>query len=448
MNNPTFAQITCQNAQITCQNAGSSEPQIFKIIPPFSKETIKNQKRLNESYQACVNSILTYFPAEIQSKITITKTLTLVYPNKRLHSLTIIAPPEAKPIYSSMRVKGIPMMKKTIFPIGHKALNPNDSFYPRKVKIKLSNLPFICNDSQAIKLMALPPNIAIAPKIHRFTEKLANGTFYNGLAVLETTVNNKEQEDLLRNWSFNARTAYGSEWNGIPISFHTPSLHECEKCKNLNRLHVGHHQDWCLIPSETQNVTQNEASQNSISTPSPHEECFPAPLANKDTSEVHIANIPQPDNNSPINPCTSSENTSSTYDIERPLNIDLNRDEVLTNAHFEKIPDESMDEDKHSSYEKETIPDRNSDEDDLTTLILEGTCPTLPTTHTKKRFEQKAKTPSRTCSPKRPRDESPSHFSTLYYKNSKMRKPRKSRTPDYLRKLPPDRDNPSFFLSQ
>ena len=36
-------------------------------------------------------------------------------------------------------------------------------------------------------------------------------------------------------------------WEGVEISFHMPSLHECQKIKISGRQEKGQHDDWCII---------------------------------------------------------------------------------------------------------------------------------------------------------------------------------------------------------
>ena len=43
-------------------------------------------------------------------------------------------------------------------------------------------------------------------------------------------------------------------WEGVEISFHIPSLHECQKCKMSGRQEKGHHDDWCNIGNQ---ITKN-----------------------------------------------------------------------------------------------------------------------------------------------------------------------------------------------
>ena len=50
----------------------------------------------------------------------------------------------------------------------------------------------------------------------------------------------------MRIWSKRTKIAGPIDWNGILISSHSPSLHECTFCKEQNLPAVGHDVEWCF----------------------------------------------------------------------------------------------------------------------------------------------------------------------------------------------------------
>ena len=79
--------------------------QIIKIIPPFSREIVKSAENLAQAYRSCASDILKQFPTTMQQKMTISKTITVTKDDRKLHILTVIAPPEAEPFITSIKSK-------------------------------------------------------------------------------------------------------------------------------------------------------------------------------------------------------------------------------------------------------------------------------------------------------------------------------------------------------
>ena len=222
--------------------------QVLKIIPPFRREHVQSFERLNEAYSQCVQSILKHFPDPIQNRTTISRTFTTGSDNKRLHALTIVSPPEAKQYFDTFKAEGIQLMGKTIFPMGFVPKQQRlRNFYPRKLKIKINNLPLICSDVELKSYLRLPPGVTHAPESKRETFDLGDGkVVHTGKATLEVIVPNEQHEEKLRQWSYDNAMSEGIDWNGVNVTFHAPSLHACEICKSMERRFIGHHKDWCL----------------------------------------------------------------------------------------------------------------------------------------------------------------------------------------------------------
>ena len=111
--------------------------QIIKIIPPFSREIVRSAENLAQAYRSCASDILKQFPTTMQQKMTISKTITVTKDDRKLHTLTVIAPPEAEQFITSIKSEGIILLNRTVFPMGcfprsHRPKN----IYPKPAKIK------------------------------------------------------------------------------------------------------------------------------------------------------------------------------------------------------------------------------------------------------------------------------------------------------------------------
>ena len=97
-------------------------------------------------------------------KMTISKTITVTKDDRKLHTLTVIAPPEADQFMASIKSEGIFPLNRTVFPMGcfprsHRSKN----IYPKLAKTKLSNLSYVCNDIEAKLVLQLPEDITHSP---------------------------------------------------------------------------------------------------------------------------------------------------------------------------------------------------------------------------------------------------------------------------------------------
>ena len=92
--------------------------QTFKIIPPFSREIVKSAENLAQAYRSCATDILKQFPTTMQQIMTISKTITVTKDDRKLHTLTFIAPPEAEQFITSIQSEEIILLNRTVFPMG------------------------------------------------------------------------------------------------------------------------------------------------------------------------------------------------------------------------------------------------------------------------------------------------------------------------------------------
>ena len=221
--------------------------QIIKIIPPFSRKNVKPAENLSQAYRSYASDVLKQFPTTMQQKMTISKTITVTKDYRKLHTLTVIAPPEAEQFITSIKSEEIILLNRTVFPMGcfprsHRPKN----IYPKLAKIKLSNLPYVCKDIEAKLVLKLPEDIIHSPIFQRETCIVTEpGQYvYTGRAILEVKIQNEKQEKKLTDWSYKSRMDGFKIREGVEISFHIPSLHECQKCKMSGRQEKGYHDDF------------------------------------------------------------------------------------------------------------------------------------------------------------------------------------------------------------
>ena len=92
--------------------------QLIKIIPPFSREIVRSAENLAQAYRSCASDILKQFSTTMQQKMTISKTIIVTKDDRKLHTLTVSAPPEAEQFITSIKSEGIILLNRTVFPMG------------------------------------------------------------------------------------------------------------------------------------------------------------------------------------------------------------------------------------------------------------------------------------------------------------------------------------------
>ena len=225
------------------------EVQVLKIPVPLRVADFQSKESLDLAFKKGCSAVLKRVPSFCQNEVTLSKTFTAIG-GKNIHTITVVASSVARPYFDEIRTKGIELLGKTVFPLGHSAFASSNrhNMYPRKVNIKFHNLPFICSDDEATKLLNLPPENENIDIIDRRKENVEGVDFYTREAQVRVGVRNERQLKNLTRWSYEMRTKNEvTRWNGIPVSFHAPSLHMCEECKKQNRQFQGHHKDWCFL---------------------------------------------------------------------------------------------------------------------------------------------------------------------------------------------------------
>ena len=173
----------------------------------------------------------------------------------------MISPPEAKATYVRIRTQGLQIQNRTVFPIKRVKLNSSIQYFPKKVKIKFTNLPIICDDINVKKLIELPSEIQHEAALVRDQDTFGSVSCYNGKATLTVIISNSEQETTLREWSYKSRTSGGFEWNSVIVGYHIPSLHHCEHCAVAKKPSQGHHKDRCSFAAK--NKSENKDASTS-----------------------------------------------------------------------------------------------------------------------------------------------------------------------------------------
>ena len=74
--------------------AETKQIQKIKVFPPLSKEIKNSAENLAQAYRSCASDILKQFPTTMQQKMTISKTITVTKDDRKLPTLTVIAPPK------------------------------------------------------------------------------------------------------------------------------------------------------------------------------------------------------------------------------------------------------------------------------------------------------------------------------------------------------------------
>ena len=113
-----------------------------------------------------------------QNEVTLSKTFTALGA-RNIHTITVVASFAARPYFDEIRTRGIELLGKTVFPLGHSAFASSNrrNMYPRKVNIKIQNFPFICPDDETMKLFSFPPQIENIDEINQRKENVEGVDF-------------------------------------------------------------------------------------------------------------------------------------------------------------------------------------------------------------------------------------------------------------------------------
>ena len=271
------------------------EVQVLKIPVPLRVADFQSKESLDLAFKKGCSAVLKRVPSFCQNEVTLSKTFTALG-GRNIHTITVVASSAARPYFDKIRTKGIELLGKTVFSLGHSAFASSNrhNMYPRKVNIKFHNLPFICSDDEATKLLNLPPEIENIVIIDRKNKNIEGVDFYTGEAQVRVGVRNERQLKNFTRWSYEMRTKNeATRWNGIPVLFHAPSLHMCEECKKQNRRFQGHHKDWCFLARQER--LQNVAKMTSTirKTSMPQSQAVESQDKSQDESQDGAKNVSQ-----------------------------------------------------------------------------------------------------------------------------------------------------------
>ena len=271
------------------------EVQALKIPVSLRVADFQSKESLDLAFEEGCSAVLKRVPTFCQNELTLTKTFTALG-GRNIHTITVAASSAARPYFDEIRTKGIELLGKTVFPLGHSAFASSNwhNMYPRKVNINFHNLPFICSDDEATKLSNLHPEIENIDIIDRKKENVEWVDFYTGEAQVRVGVRNERQLKNLTRWSYEMRTKNeATRWNGIPVSFHAPSLHMCEECKKQNRRFQGHHKDWCFLARQERLQNVAKMTLTIKNTSMPQSQAIESQDETQDESQDEAQNVSQ-----------------------------------------------------------------------------------------------------------------------------------------------------------
>ena len=242
----------------------------MKRIPPSRKKFSTDSAALENEMKKAYKDILSVFNPHHREMITISRT-TMKFGDKKLQVLLVIAPVEAEEDVARIKINGLEIMNRTVFPTAEDTWMVKRSAFPNTVDIRINNLPALCDNNQVLELLQIP-DFAELGEIQREQQRTELGTFYTGKAKLAVKINDEEEQSQLENWSKSRAFLDVAYWCELPIYASIPALHECQKCKEEKRQRYrGHHEDWCRInrkpkrneepkrdhPAETESVEGN-----------------------------------------------------------------------------------------------------------------------------------------------------------------------------------------------
>ena len=146
----------------------------MRIFPPFKRENFKNAETFEKASNEALSSILSAFDPLNRQKITFSKKFTTIS-EKRLHTVLVIAPIEAAENMGRLRMNGLKLMNRTMFLTADDFWRTDYNGFPKRVMLKMSNVPYVLDDHTLIEKLESPPDIEPIKPITR--EKTARRRF-------------------------------------------------------------------------------------------------------------------------------------------------------------------------------------------------------------------------------------------------------------------------------
>ena len=238
----------------------------MKIIPPFRKEHFTKPLLIEKDVKEAYNAIMAMFEPKNRIKITISRT-NIMKNGHYFQILLVTAPAEAEEDISRVKTRGLRIMGRTVFPTGEESWQHVNSEFPKRLIIRMNNLSALCEDETVEELMDLPEGIEMADYLKRETQQTDWGPAFSGRAHVPIIVNNKEEQEMMKEWSFQRSYENVAHQNDDPVHMSIPVLHSCSLCESENRRHLGHDAAWCRIYRRPKAVEQEEQVEKALENP-------------------------------------------------------------------------------------------------------------------------------------------------------------------------------------
>ena len=272
------------------QNVTKTKILKLKIVPPFRKEHFTNPNLMDREIKEAYNAIMAMFQPRNRQKITISRT-NIQRNGKFFQILLVTAPAEAEDDIAKAKMSGLRIMGKTVFPTGEEYWQFTNSEFPKKLFIRMNNLSALCDDDTLEELMHLPEGIEMIHQVERETQMTDWGPAFSGRAHVAISVQNKEEQDLMKQWSYQRSFENVAHWNDDPVYMSIPALHTCNLCYSEGKKFKGHDAAWCRIYRPPKNPKENEIGKEKES----------EPVSQNIASNEPNPQLPDTENNSDIN---------------------------------------------------------------------------------------------------------------------------------------------------
>ena len=137
----------------------------LKIIPPFNKDHFATKKTFETAFNQCIAAILRQFSPQLGTKLTISKTFTMVG-TRRLHTFHIVAPIKATELFSRLQSSGIEMLGRTVIPQSDSFERYSPGIYPKPIPVRILQLPSLCHEQEIHDILDLPDSSEITSLRH------------------------------------------------------------------------------------------------------------------------------------------------------------------------------------------------------------------------------------------------------------------------------------------
>ena len=283
----------------------------LNIIPPFNKDHFATKTTFETASNQCIAAILRQFSPQLRTKLTLSKTCTMVG-TRRLHTFHLVVPNEASDVITRLQSTGIEMLGRTVIPQSDSFERFIRGIYPKHVPVRILQLPSLCQDQEIQELLDLPNSTPITSVRHH-TDEIDGMNFYNGRVSAMIRVTSQEHKDQLRQWSIHTHEHGTLQWNDIPIYAFIPALHQCQHCKDHRRPFHGHDVAWCRYAKADEQqgtITPSNNCNQEVSVP-PSNQVTKLEDTTPTTDETNAMNVSQDETSD-----SNQDNTDNQVDID------------------------------------------------------------------------------------------------------------------------------------